>query len=85
MFSFVCDTCYAFRGRGSERGVRGVYGKPSMGRGAQRRFCGAPGPGRGDVEFQSIYGPGNGQKMENLAKIGEILEKLHDPNPAIFS
>ena len=32
------------------------------------------GPGRGDTEFQSIYGPKNGQKMEKMAKIGEILE-----------
>ena len=58
---FVCDARHAFRDRGSERGVRGVHGKPSTGRGMQRRFHGGPGPGRGDTEFQSIYGGGNGQ------------------------
>ena len=46
---FVCDARHAFRGRGSDRGVRGVHGKPSTGRGAQRQFRGVPGPGRGDT------------------------------------
>ena len=46
---FVCDARHAFHGRGSERDVQGVHGKPSMGRGAQRRFRGGPGPGRGDT------------------------------------
>ena len=78
---FVCDARHAFRGRGSERGVRGVHGKRSTGRRAQRRFHGVPGPGRGDTEFQSIYGPENGQKMGKMAKIREIPEKSHDPNP----
>ena len=79
---FVCDARHAFRGRGSERGVRGVDEKPSTGRYAQRRFRGVPGPGRGDTEFRSIYGAENGRKMEKLAKTREILEKSHDPNPA---
>ena len=79
---FVCDARDAFRGRGSERGVRGVHGKPSTGRGAQRRFCGVPGPGRRDTEFRSIYGAENGQKMGKMAKIREITEKSHDPNPS---
>ena len=30
-------------------GLRGVHGKPSTGRCAQRRFRGVPGPGRGDT------------------------------------
>ena len=46
---FVCDARYAFHGPGSDRGVRGVHGKPSTERGAQRRFRGGPGPGRGDT------------------------------------
>ena len=46
---FVCDARHAFRDRGSERGVRGVHGKPSIGRGAQRRFRGGPSRGRGDT------------------------------------
>ena len=79
---FVCDAHHAFRGRGSERGVRGVHGKPSTGRCAQRSFRGGPGPGRGDTEFQSIYGSGNGWKMGKMAKTREIPEKSHDPNPA---
>ena len=41
---FVCDARHAFRGRGSDRGVRGGHGQPSTGRGAQRRFRGVPGP-----------------------------------------
>ena len=49
LFCFVCDARHAFRGRGSERGVRGVHGKPSTGRGAQRRFRGGPSPGCGDT------------------------------------
>ena len=49
MFGLFCDAGHAFRGRGSERGVRGVHGKPSTGMGAQRRFHGVPGPGRGDT------------------------------------
>ena len=79
---FVCDARHAFRGRGSERGVRGVHRKSSTGRGAQRQIFGAPGPRRGDTEFQSIYGPENGQKMGKMAKIWEISENSHDPNPA---
>ena len=79
---FVCDARHAFRDRGSERGVRGVHGKPSTGRGAQRRFRGVPGPGRGDTEFRSIYGPENDRKMGKMAKIREIPQKSHDPNPA---
>ena len=75
---FVYDARHAFRGRRLERGVRGVHGKPSTGRGAQRRFLGVPGPGRGDTEFRSIYGPENGRKMEKMAKIREIPEKSHD-------
>ena len=78
---FVCDARHAFRGRGSERGVRGVHGKPSAGRGAQRRFRGVPGPERGDTEFRSIYGPENGWKMGKMPKIREIPGKSHDPNP----
>ena len=66
---FVCDARHAFRGRGSERGLRGVQGKPSTGRGAQHQFCGAPGPRSGDTEFQSIYGSENGRKIEKMAKI----------------
>ena len=81
LFCLFCDARHAFRGRGSDRGVRGVHGKPSTGRCAQRRFRGVPGPGRGDTEFQSIYGPGNGLKMEKMAKIRETAEKSHDPNP----
>ena len=77
---FVCDARHAFRDCGSERGVRGIHGKPSTGRGVQRQFCGGPGLGRGDTEFQSIYGSGNGRKMEKLATIREIPEKSHDPN-----
>ena len=52
-----------------------------MGRGAQRQFRGVPGPGCWDTEFQSIYGPENGWKMEKLAKNREIPEKSHDSNP----
>ena len=78
---FVCDARHAFRGRGSERGVRGVHGKPSTGRGVQRRFRGVPGPGRGDTEFQSIYGPENGRKMAEIAKNRGIPNKSHNPNP----
>ena len=52
---FVCDARHAFRGRGSDRGVWGVHGKPSTGRCAQCRFRGVPGPGRGDTKFQNIY------------------------------
>ena len=48
---FVCDARHAFCDRGSERGVRGVHGKPSTGRGAQRQFGGGPSPRRGDTEF----------------------------------
>ena len=72
---------HAFSGRGSDRGVRGVYGKPSTGRGAQCQFPGGPGPGCGDTEFRCINGPENGQKMEKMAKIREIPGKSHDPNP----
>ena len=82
LFCLFCDARHAFRGRTSERGVRGVHGKPLTGRRAQRRFRGGPGLGRGDTEFQSIYGPGYGWKMEIMAKIRKILEKWHDPNPA---
>ena len=32
------------------------------------------------MEFQSIYGPENGRKMEKIAKIREIPKKSHDPN-----
>ena len=46
---FVCDARHVFRNRGSERGVPGVHGKPSTGRGAQGQFRGSPGPGRGDT------------------------------------
>ena len=81
LFCLFCDARHAFHGCGSDRGVRGVHGKPSTGRCAQRRFPGVPGPARGDTEFQSIYGPENGRKMEKLAKTREILEKSHDPNP----
>ena len=49
LFCFVCDVRHAFRGHGSEWGVRGVHRKPSMGRGAQRQFRGGLGPGRGDT------------------------------------
>ena len=80
LFCFVCDARHAFRDRGSERGMRGVHGKPSTGRGAQRRFRGGPSPVRGDTEFQSIYGAENGRKMEKIPKIREIPEKSHDPN-----
>ena len=80
-FVYLFVTRHAFRGRGLKWAVRGVHGKPSTGRGAQRQFRGGPGPGRGDTEFGSIYGPGNGRKMEKLAKIREILEKSHNPNP----
>ena len=78
---FVFDARHAFCDRGSERGVRGVHGKPLTSRGAQRRFHGASGPGRGDTGFQSIYGPKNGQKMEKMVKIRKAPEKWHDPNP----
>ena len=81
VFLFVFDARHAFRSRGSERGVRGDHGKSLTGRGAQRQFRGVPGPGRGDTEFQSIYGPEKGRKMEKMAKIREIPEKSHDPNP----
>ena len=81
VYLFVCDARHAFRSCGSERGVRGVHGKPSTQRGAQRRFRGVPGPGHGDTEFWSINGPKNGRKMEKMAKTGEIPEKSHDPNP----
>ena len=79
---FVCDARHAFRGRGSERGVWGVHGKPSKGRGAQRWFRDVPGPGRGDMEFRSINGAGNGRKMGKMAKIREITKNSHNPNPA---
>ena len=82
LFVLFCNASHAFRGHGSERGVRDVHGKPSTGRGAQRRFRGGPGPGRADTKFRSIYRPENGWKMEKLAKIREIPEKSHDPNPA---
>ena len=59
----------------------GVHGKPLTGRGVQRRFRDGPGPGRGDTEFRSINGAGNGRKMEKMAKIREIPEKSHNPNP----
>ena len=69
---FVCDARHAFRGRGSERGVRGVHGKPSTGRCAQRRFRGGLGPGRRDTEFRSIYGPENGRKWGKWPKLGKF-------------
>jgi hypothetical protein len=73
---FVCDARHAFCDRRSERGVRGVHGKSSTGRGAQCRFRGVLGHGRRDTEFQSIYGPENGQKMEKMAEIRKF-QKNH--------
>ena len=62
---FVCDARHAFRGRGSERGVRGVHGKPSTGRGRILEKSHDPNP----AEIILLGATDNLLKIETLAKM----------------
>ena len=80
---FVCDARHAFRGRGSKRGVRGVHGMPSTGRGATP-VSWRSGPRARRYVISKYLWAGYGRKMGKMAKIREIPEKSHDPNPAVI-